>query len=249
MIRREYPDPLRRRHAVIRYQHHVDPVAEGQRRNPVQNPSERRVDCRYRALDVGILRTIPVSRVVDVAHVNCDKVRPLSGRHRQPCDGRIGSLIVRGGIRECLRASRPDSFDRRLTSHPEVRRGHHSLLFSGDPDRLTAIPRPVEHFLVVADCVGRVTRRIVEPVGDDSMRLRIISGYDRVVIWKSLGGKRRDEPHCANALTSDSLKIGSVVFVEVVAAKPVERHEDDVRLVELVGAVDSARAGARSGER
>lgn len=70
--------------------------------------------------------------------------------------------------------------------------------------------------------------RIEKIIIHEPVVTRIQSCHQRVMIWKSLGWKGRDQSLCAAALFNEFLKVGSVVFLNVVVPKTIERYQQHV---------------------
>src|SRR5688500_1349298 len=134
-----------------------------------------------------------MARVIDVAHVECDHMRPLQSRFLKPGDHGVDSHELRRARCVSLRVRLSYSLDSRFGADPEIRGRNHSLLLRCDPDRLASVPRPIENGFRIAERVRLPTSWIEESVGDDSVGLRVLSGHYGVVIWEGLRRKDGDE--------------------------------------------------------
>src|SRR5271154_4162573 len=181
------------------------------------------------------IRTVGVSRVVDVGIVERDEVRTKLRRQLQPRNHLIDALLIVELVVEVQVIRRTFALDLGLGARPEETRRPHALLLGQHPKRRTAIPTAVAVGLRLRIDIGLVARGVPEAIGDDTVVLWIETGDDADVVGK---GKRwiSRQHALGSARTFDSnlQKMGRPISSRIVIAEAVKRDQDNV-VVRLLG--------------
>ncbi len=184
--------------------------------------------------------------LVEPTEVERDHVGPAFDRLLQPREHGLDAGLVGDTGRVLVECRRANAFDRRFGSRPEVAGRDHPLRFRRHPDRLTAVPRAVRHGARIGVDVGVFPRRVVEAVVDDPVPLRIESSDERVVVGEGERGEHRHHRFGPRPAAGKAAQVREVETVDIFRFEAVERDQDQVRLVALLGCVDPAAAGERS---
>ena len=179
---------------------------------------------------------------IDSPEVERDHVRPTLPGRGQPFEHLVDPRLVRHAGIEASPVRRLDPPDRCLAPDPVEGRRDHALGLRGDPDGLAPVPRAVFHGRPVGEGVRLAPRRVVEAVADEAMRIRIHPGGDRIVIGEGHDREYRDQAPGRDAPVGEPAQVRRREEVQVVVTEAVDGNHHDVRLLEVDGLIDAARA-------
>jgi len=191
---------------------------------------ESRVDVAQCCIDLGRIRAVIVTGVIDLLKVQGQEVRAFVARQAKPRQHLIHARVGTHLAIECQPVLGTHAVDGDIRARPEHCRRMFALAFGANPQRLAAPPRRIGRGLWIIVYKFVATDRIEEAVVDDAVMIRIQAGDDGVVIRERERGEGRAQRFGVHTIGGQQRKIRREFALDIICAVAVDRNQDERRV-------------------